>query len=171
MNHEESFFADPRTWVAIAFVIFFVVFGRKLWAVVTGMLDKRAETIRAELAEAQRLRTEAEAMMQDAKARRDAAITDAVTLLENARREATRLAETAATDAEHVAKRREEMAMLRIAAAERAALDEVRVAAAEIATAAARAYITENVTADAGALLINRAIEQLPIALSPRRAA
>ena len=38
---EESLFEDPRTWVAIAFVIFFVLFGRKLWAALTKMLDAR----------------------------------------------------------------------------------------------------------------------------------
>lgn len=171
MHHEESFFADPRTWVAIAFVIFFLIFGRKLWSVLAGILDKRSETIRAELAEAQRLRTEAEAMMQDAKARRAAALGEAMALLEGAKREAARLAEAAAAEAEHVAKRREDMAMMRIAAAERAALDDVRVAAAETAAAAARIYISENVSTEAGGLLIDRAIGQLPAALSPRRAA
>ena len=50
----ETFFTDPRSWVAIAFVIFVLVFGRKIWAALAAMLDKRAETIRAELAEAQR---------------------------------------------------------------------------------------------------------------------
>ena len=63
--HEESFFADPRTWVAAAFVVFFVLLGRTLWRAMAGMLDARADAVRAELAEAQRLRGEAEAMLAD----------------------------------------------------------------------------------------------------------
>ena len=55
-------FADPEFWVLVSFVVFFVLFGRRLWAAVTGMLDGRAAAIRAELDEAQRLRREAEAM-------------------------------------------------------------------------------------------------------------
>jgi F-type H+-transporting ATPase subunit b len=75
--HEESFFAEPRTWVALAFIVFFVLFGRKLWGVIAAMLDDRTAKIRAELDEAARLRTEAEAMLKDAQARRDAATAEA----------------------------------------------------------------------------------------------
>src|SRR5579862_6830319 len=79
-----EFFTEPRSWVAIAFVVFFVLFGKKLWTVVRDLLDQRAETVRAELAEAQRLRTEAEAMLRDARTRRETALADAQKLLEGA---------------------------------------------------------------------------------------
>ena len=39
MEHHESFFSDPRSFVAIAFVIFFVLFGKKIWGALTAMLD------------------------------------------------------------------------------------------------------------------------------------
>ena len=93
--HEESLFEDPRTWVAIAFVIFFVLFGRKIWAALTKMLDARATAVRAELEEASRLRREAEAMLKDAETRRASALKDAEALIEGARNEATRLAAAA----------------------------------------------------------------------------
>jgi len=171
MHHEASLFADPRTWVAVAFVIFFVLFGKTLWKALVGMLDKRADTIRAELAEAQRLRTEAEAMLADAAKSRDSALADAQALLEGARREATRLAALAVSDAEASAARRERMAMDRIAAAEKAAVDEVRYAAAEVAGAAAKIVISEGLSPDASNAIVDRAIAGLPSALSPRRAA
>lgn len=114
MDHHESFFADPRSWVAVAFVLFFVLFGRKLWTVLSAILDKRANLIRHELAEALRLRGEAEAMLRDANIRREAAIGEAHALLEGAKREAVRLAALAVTDAENSAARREKMAMDRI---------------------------------------------------------
>ncbi len=169
--HEESVFQDPRTWVAIAFVLFFVLFGRKLWAALTKMLDARAIAVRAELDEAARLRREAEAMLRDAQASRAAALHDAKALLEGAKQEAGRLAIAAAQEAEHAASRREKMAMDRIAAAEKAAVDSVRFMAAEIATEAARQVIAEGLSAEAGASLIDTAIAQLPAALAPRRAA
>ena len=171
MEHHESFFQDPRSWVAIAFVIFFAIFGRKMWSVVAGILDKRADTIRRELAEASRLRTEAEAMLKHAETRRTAAIAEAKLLLEGAKREAVRLAAAAVSEAEHAAKRREKMAMDRIAAAEKAAVDEVRRAAADVSAIAAQHIIKETLSADAGATIVDRAIAQLPQALSPRRAA
>jgi len=169
--HEPSFFQDPRAWVAVSFVIFFVLFGRKLWAAGMAILDKRAETVRAELAEAQRLRVEAEAMLKDAKSRREAALVDAQKLLEGAKTEAARLAAAAAAEAEASAARRERMALDRISAAEKAAVDEVRIAAAEIAGSAARQVIAEGLSADASAALVDRAIAGLPSALASKQAA
>ena len=170
MDHG-SFFEDPRSWVAIAFVIFFVLFGRKLWAALAGMLDQRADTIRAELAEAQRLRQEAEAMMKDATARREAAMADARKLLEGAQAEADRVTKAAAAEAEASATRREQMAIDRIAAAEKAAIDDVRMAAADIAAKAAAAVIRDTMTPAASAALVDHAIGNLTTALATKRAA
>jgi F-type H+-transporting ATPase subunit b len=169
--HEESFFADPRSWVAVAFVIFFVLFGSRLWKALAGMLDKRGATIRAELDEASRLRREAEAMLADATRQRTAAIAEARALLEGARAEAGRLAKAAADEAEAGARRREKMALDRIAAAEKAAVDEVRITAADVACVAAGRVIREGLTPEADGALVDYAITGLAAALSPRRAA
>ncbi len=171
MHHEAGLLSDPPFWVAVAFVIFFVLFGRKIWQVLVAMLDKRTTTVRAELAEAQRLRHEAEAMLRDASARREQALADARTMLDNAQAQAAKLAQDAAAEAEHAAQRRERMAMDRIAAAEKAAVDEVRHSAAEIATVAAEQAIREGLSAEADGQLIDHAIGGLPAALVGRRAA
>jgi F-type H+-transporting ATPase subunit b len=168
--HAETFFTDSRSWVAIAFVIFFVLLGRKIWTVLTAMLDKRADAIRAELAEAQRLRHEAEVMLADANARREVAMTEAQALLEGAKGEAGRLAAAAEVEAKAAAERRERMAMERIAAAEKAAVDEVRSAAAAIAGTAAERVIRQELTPEADGALIDHAIGGLPNALGRRAA-
>jgi F-type H+-transporting ATPase subunit b len=169
--HEPSFFADPRSWVAAAFVIFFVLFGGRLWKALAGMLDNRTNAVRAELDEASRLRREAEAMLADASRQRDAALADAQALLAGAHAEAARLAKDAADDAEAAARRREKMALDRIAAAEKAAVDEVRITAADVACTAAERVIREALTAEGDAALIDHAIGNLSTALAPRRAA
>ncbi|HUN44478.1 MAG TPA: F0F1 ATP synthase subunit B [Acetobacteraceae bacterium] len=162
---------EGRTWVAIAFIIFFVVFGRKLWVPLAGMLDDRATKVRAELEEAARLRREAEAMLKDAEQRRAEALAEAKALIEGAQAEAARAAAAATAEAEASAKRREQMALDRIAAAEKAAVDEVRLAAVDVATSATRQVISEGLSPDADAHLIDHAITQLPNALAQRRAA
>jgi F-type H+-transporting ATPase subunit b len=167
----ESFFADPRTWVAVAFVIFVALFGGRIWKTLAGMLDKRAEQIREELAEAKRLREEAEAMLADARTRRESAIADAAHLLEGAKAEAARVAAAAAADAENMGRRREQMAIDRIAAAEKEAVDSVRFAAADIAGVAAAQVLREGLTAEADGRLVDQAIQSLPTALAPKRAA
>jgi F-type H+-transporting ATPase subunit b len=171
MHHEESFFSDPKNWVVLAFLLFFILFGKKLWGALAGILDARAVTVKAELEEASRLRREAESMLRDAEKQRADALADAKALIEGARAEAGRLAAAAAAEAEASAKRREQMAVDRIAAAEKAAVDDVRLAAADIATTAARQVMAEGLTADADSVLIDQAIMQLPTALAGRRAA
>ena len=168
--HEHAFFANPRTWVSIAFVLFVLIFGRKLWSVLRDMLDARAAAVRAELDEAARLRREAEAMLRDAESRRELATVEARRLIEGAKAQAARVSAAAATEAEASAKRREQMAVDRIAAAEKAALDDVRTIAAEVAAAAARDVLTHTLSADADAALIDHAIAGLPSALAKRAA-
>jgi F-type H+-transporting ATPase subunit b len=168
---EHGFFGEPRNWVVLAFILFFVLFGGKLWGAITGILDARTVSVKAELEEAARLRREAEAMMRDAEKQRADALAEAKTMIEGARTEAARVAAAAKEEAEASAKRREQMALDRISAAEKAAVDEVRLAAADVATMAARQVIAEGLTADADAALVDHAIGQLPSALAARRAA
>ena len=165
-----GFFHEPRSWVAIAFVIFFVIFGNRLWKALAGLLDKHSETIRFELDEATRLRSEAEKMLSDATARREAALTEARAMIDAAHAEAGRVAEQARADAEASGRRREQMAMDRIAAAEKAAVTEVRLAAADIAARAAQEVIAATLSAEADATIIDRAIASLPAALVRRAA-
>jgi F-type H+-transporting ATPase subunit b len=169
--HEENFLAEPRNWVAIAFIVFFLLFGRKLWKALAGMLDRHSETIRFELDEATRLREEAEAMLRDAEAKRAEALKEAQALIQGAQAEAARVSAAHAAEAEAAAKRRERMAIDRIAAAEKAAVDQVRVTAADVATDAARQVIAEGFGADADSRLIDHAISQVPNARKARRVA
>ncbi len=83
---------EAEFWVGVAFVIFI---GVLVWAKVPGMamkaLDSRAELIRAELAEAERLRKEAEALLESIRAKREETEHMAAEMLANAEVEARRL--------------------------------------------------------------------------------
>jgi F-type H+-transporting ATPase subunit b len=165
MEHHHSFFAEPRNWVAVAFVLFVVLFGRRLWAAYTAMVDGRAAVIRAELEEAGRLRAEAERMLETARSERDAALAEARAVLERSHAEAARLAEEAREEASRAARHREQMAMDRIAAAEKAAVAEVRQTAATVAVQAAERVIATGLPPEADRSLIDKAIAALPRAL------
>jgi F-type H+-transporting ATPase subunit b len=156
---------NPEIWVLVAFLIFFGVFGGKIWGAFMAILDGRAQAIKVELDEAARLRAEAEAMLRDAHAAREAALAEARDVLAHSRAEAVRLAETAEAEAEASAKRRERMALDRIAAAEKAALTDVRQTAAEVAAEAARAVISASLSAEGDAEIVDHAIASLPKAL------
>ena len=160
-----EFFAEARNWVAIAIVVFFVVFGRKLWAAIASMLDSHADAIRAELAQAAHLRREAETMLADATSRREQALAEAKRMLEGAKDEAARITAAAAAEATRAAERRERMAHDRIAAAEKAAVTEVRLAAADIAAHASEQVIRATLQPTDADALVDHAIAQLPAAL------
>jgi F-type H+-transporting ATPase subunit b len=152
-------------WVAAAVLVFAVLFGRKIMTPATAMLDARAAGVRAALDEAATLKAEAEAMLADAKQRQAQAVADAKHILASAHAEAERMARELAEEAEATAKRRERLALDRIAAAEKAALHEVRSVAVDVATAAAAQLLRDGFAANTGGTMIDHAIAGIPAAL------
>jgi F-type H+-transporting ATPase subunit b len=165
MQSSASVFADPTFWVAVSFVLFFVLLGSKLWKAGTGALDSRADGIRNRIDEANKLRLEAEAKLREAEATRAEAVKEAAELLARAKTEAARIAAAAAAEAEASAERRKQLALQRISAAESSAITEVRNTAADIAAAATRAVLTETMDAAADGAMIDRSVADLPRAL------
>jgi F-type H+-transporting ATPase subunit b len=152
-------------WVAVAIVIFAVLFGKKILVPLTGMLDARTNAVRAALDEAAALRAEAEALLADAKRRQALAIADAEKIREDAKAEAARTAAELAKEARAVTRRRERLALDRIAAAEKAALQEVRSVAIDVATNAAAYLLRDGFAEDARAAMIDQSIAAIPAAL------
>jgi F-type H+-transporting ATPase subunit b len=156
---------NPEIYVLAAFLIFFGLFGRVIWRALAGMLDGHANVIRVELAEAAQLRAEAEQMLREAQAARAAALDEARDVLVRSRAEAARVTEAAYAEAEAQARRRERMALDRIAAAEKAVITEIRQTAADVAVQAARAVIAETLSPADDAAIVDHAIAALPHAL------
>jgi F-type H+-transporting ATPase subunit b len=165
----QAFYTDPfghgSFWVFIAIVIFLGLVGRKIIAAITGMLDKRTQSVRDALDEAAQLKAEAERILGDAKAKQAQAVEDAKQILASAQTEAARMAAELTEEAQATAKRRERLALERIAEAEASAVKEVRAAAIDIATAASAAVLRENFGAEADAAIIDQAIAGVPGAL------
>ncbi|QDH13492.1 F0F1 ATP synthase subunit B [Formicincola oecophyllae] len=137
---------DPHAWVALAFVIFCILLGPKIWAAVAKALDARADGIRANLDEATRLRREAEQMLEDATREREKAKDDAAHLIEASKADAEALRASAAKEAAQATKLHEQMAQDRIQAAEQAALKEIRDQAMKIAFEATRGLVAEQLS-------------------------
>jgi F-type H+-transporting ATPase subunit b len=129
------------------------------------MLDARTAAVRAALDEASALRAEAEALLADAKRRQEQAIAEAEQIREAATAEAARTAAALAKEARAVTRRRERLALDRIAAAEKAALQEVRSVAIDIATTAASHMLRAGFAEDAGLAMIDQSIAGVPAAL------
>lgn len=154
-------YADTSLWVSVAFVTFFVVFGKKLVGAVGGMLDDRAQKISDDIEEATRLREEAQEMLASFEKKQHEALKEAEAIVSAAKDEAERLAKEAAEQLEHNLKRSEQLATDRIAQAEAQAIAEVKGQAVDLAMDAAKS-ILESGTTDAKAnALIDSSIKSL----------
>src|SRR5436305_2992696 len=135
---------DPGGWVAVAMlVVFAILIWKKVPGAIGKALDSKIALIRDQLAEAESLRKEAEALRAEYQAKAASADKDREALLERAKHEADEIVAKAKVDAETLIGRRTRMAEDKIAAEERSAVEQLRAAAAEAATKAAARIIGE----------------------------
>ena len=139
-------FAQPETWVAIAFVLLMVLFAYLgIHRTLLKALDHRGERIKAELDDARRLKDEAAKLLGEYKTRRASAEREAEEIIATARAEAERIAVEAKAKMEDFVARRTKTAERKIALAEAQALADVRSAAANAAVAAASTILSQSV--------------------------
>lgn len=147
-------------WVFLALVVFIgILIYMKIPAMLTAALDKRTEKIRADLAEARRIREEAQALLGEYERRRGEAEAEAQEIIAQARREAEVLAKEAHARIEDYVVRRTKAVETRIAQAEQQAVAEVRSRAIDVATAAASRILAKEVKGGKGDELVERSIE------------
>ena len=164
MLHEIT--RDPEFWVAIAFVI---AVGLVIWKsapTLTKSLDDRAAKIKTELDEAQRLRDEAQRTLAEFQRKQRDAFKEAEQIVALAKNEAERAAAQAVRDLEAALQRRQAQALEKIALAEAKARTEVRNTAVDVAIAAVRRVLAEQLDQPRKSQLIDDAIAELPLRLN-----
>jgi F-type H+-transporting ATPase subunit b len=154
--HEQEF------WFAIAFVVFIASVWSPARKALAGGLDGRAAKVRSTLDEAQKLRAEAQALLDLYRGKQEQAVRDAAEIIDAAREEAETLRRTAEENLNRALAAREAQAMDRISLAEQAALQSVRLRAVDIAITAATRLVADAIEGPGGDALIDRAIEDAP---------
>lgn len=158
----ESLLESPETWVAVAFVIFLAAIYRPVTKMITGKLDGRADEIKSELDEAQRLREEAQHTLAEYQRKQRDALAEAEGIIAEAREEAKRIDQNVQERTEATLKRREQQALDMIAAAEARAVADVRALAADVAISATRQILTDAVDGQKGDEIVDQAIGEIP---------
>jgi F-type H+-transporting ATPase subunit b len=146
--------------LCVLLVILFLVW-KRVPAAIGRSLDKKIAAIREQLDEAESLRKDAEALKAEYEAKAMAADQEAAAMVERAQHEAEAIVAKAAEDAEALIERRKGMAEAKIAAEERAAIDELRATAARAATAAAAKLIADRNDPALDKSLVDQAIGKL----------
>jgi F-type H+-transporting ATPase subunit b len=153
---------NPGGWVALAMLtVFAILIWKKVPGAIGRALDSKIALIRDQLAEAEALRKEAEALKGEYEAKAASADKDREALLERAKHEADEIVAKAKTDAEALIGRRTRMAEDKIATEERAAVEQLRATAADAAANAAARLIAERHDAGTDAKLVDQAIKEI----------
>ncbi len=155
----------PEFWVAVAFIGLVAAIAKPLYGVITGGLDSRAEKIRNSLDEAKQLHEEAQRLLAEYQRKQRNAAKECDEIIAHAETEARRFAEDAAAKLEASLKRREQLAIDKIAQAEAEAIQDVRNVTVDIAISATRKLLAQRMGEAAGGRLIDDAIAELPAKL------
>lgn len=153
---------DATMLVALAMlVVILLALWKKVPAMIAGALDGQIAGIKQQLDQATALRAEAENIKSEYEAKAKQAIVDADAMKASAEAEAKLIVARAKSDATALIERRAKAAEEKIAAAERAAIADVRNKAASAAAAAAAQLIAAHHDAKADAALIDQSIASL----------
>ena len=153
---------DSHFWVGVALVVFvgvLVMAGVHKFA--WKALGDAGEQVRAQLAEADDLRAEAQRLLDNIKVEREAAERHAAEMLANAEEQAKRLQVEANAQLAEEIERRGQLAERRIATAEAQATADVKAAAAELAAQMAEQILTKRLAGAKTDPLIDSAIRQM----------
>jgi len=152
----------PEFWVAIGFILLVLAIAKKSWVAIKAGLDSRAERIRASFDDATKLREEAQHLLAEYQRKQRDAAKEIDGLLAAARAEAERSSVNAAGALEDLVKRREQLAIDKIAQAEADAIQAVRNTTVDVAIAAARKLLNDKLTTTTASGLVDKAIAELP---------
>lgn len=135
-------FSSTNFWLLIGLAIFVAILWRTgAFVALFNGLDGRTRRVEGELAEARRLREEAQALLASFKARQKEAEAEAAAIVAQAKADAARAADEARSRLDDFITRRTAMAETKIAQAEAQAAGDVRAAAAEAAVRASEAAL------------------------------
>ena len=146
--------------VLLAFLVFIgILLYYRVPSAIGRMLDKRAEGIKADIAEARRLRDEAQEIYANYERRQREVRTQADDIVANAKREARAQADKAKVDLQTSIERRLAAAQDQIASAESEAVRVVRDRAVQVAVAAASEVLARQIGPQDRSAGIDRAID------------
>ena len=152
----------PEFFVLLGFIVFVgVLIYVGAPRMLLKALDARGEAIRAELAEAARLRDEATALLASFEKKSAEAEANAAAIIAEARLQAEQLSKDAADRMAEFIARRTKQAEAKIAFAEAQAAADVRAAAADRAAKAAESVLRDQMQTGAGADLVAREIADI----------
>lgn len=162
-EHESlALWQDPALWVGLAFLIVVGIFWKLgVHKSMSSGLAKRSQKIADELDQARKMREEAQEILAQYQRRQREAEEEAKGIIEQAKRDADRLASESRDKINEQIERRAKAAEEKIARAEAQAIAEVQGQVADLAIETARAIIAERMDQGAQSAFVEKAISEL----------
>ena len=132
---------SQTAWVLIAFILFFVLVGKKLWSALTTNLDQRKKMIENELNEAKKLREEAQAELNASLKKQKEINKQVLDIINDAKSTAKQIEADALKKSDVIIKRKEEQAKQKINNAQIEAINNIKNMSAELSVKSAKVYI------------------------------
>ena len=132
---------SQTAWVLIAFILFFVLVGKKLWSALTTNLDQRKKMIENELNEAKKLREEAQAELNASLKKQKEINKQVLDIINDAKSTAKQIEADALKKSDIIIKRKEEQAKQKINNAQIEAINNIKNISAELSIKSAKVYI------------------------------
>jgi F-type H+-transporting ATPase subunit b len=159
--------ATPELWVLVSFTLFVALLVYyKIPDKIVKALDDRASRIRSELAEARRLREEAQAILADYQRKRTEAEREAGDIIAMARKEADFYAAEQRKALGEALARRVKLAEEKIGRAEEQAIQDIRSRSVDVAIAAAEILIANQLKGKSAEGLVEKSVREISTKLN-----
>ena len=152
---------SQTAWVLIAFILFFILVGKKLWSALTNSLDERKKMIERELNEAKKLREEAQAELNASLKKQKEINKQILGIIDNAKNTAKQIEADALKKSEIIIKRKEEQAKQKINNAQIDAINSIKNISAELSVKSAKLYIQNQLDSNIQKTLYSESKEKL----------
>lgn len=164
IEHHESIFSlsDAKTWIFFSALIFAYIVWSKGKKTILQLLDSRTSRIKKELEDAEKLRQEAEKILEEYKLKQSQVMKESEEIIENAKKYAETLKHQAEEESNRITAAREQAIKERIKRAEDKAIQEINETAVKLAANAAKKILEEKMKKETSSSLIDEAIRQIP---------
>ncbi len=149
---------NTTAWVAISFVIFVALVVKVAGKKITGALDAKIAQIKAEIETAERLKAEAQALLNEFQQKQRDAENAAAAIIEQAKASARAVQEAAEADLSETMARREAQLAERLKRIEEKAIADIQNHAADLAIKATREIVAKTLDEPASTKLVDQAI-------------
>ena len=152
---------SQTAWVLIAFILFFVLVGKKLWSALTTNLDQRKKMIENELNEAKKLREEAQAELNASLKKQKEINKQVLDIINDAKSTAKQIEADALKKSEIIIKRKEEQAKQKILSLQAESIRNIREVTSHIVIEASKTYIKDKLDNKENINLISKSSEKI----------